>query len=187
MRIVSQLLHDPKNRHVPRELLIPVRPSPRRPRTAFRLRIRSEEDVARARRVGLPLHLITPDVTASWGFPGSAETVLVVAQILSPLIESRFPVVALVSESSARRPRLEDLIVVLLRRDPLLARTLAVRHSRFLDPDRLLKRILQEDVEEAATLVGLDDVVPALPRSGPALPRPELRRLDSHGWVDGRL
>lgn len=110
-----------------------------------------------------------------------------VAKGLVGLVGTSFPVLALRSEEAARRPTLEDLVVVLLMREPLLARALAMRHRKFLHPDRLLKRILQEDQERSATLVGLQELLPGLPRVGETLPRSSLELQDRNAWVGGRL
>ncbi len=109
------------------------------------------------------------------------------AREVASVIDTELTVVALESTEAARSPRLEDLVVVLLGRDPLLARALAVRHRVFLDPQRLLKRILQENLEEAATKVHLQSIVPALPRVGVSLPESHLARQDRNAWVQGRL
>ena len=109
------------------------------------------------------------------------------AREVAGLVETSFSTAILESSEAARSPRLEDLIVVLLQRDPLLARALAVRHRRFIDPQCLLKRILQENVEAAATRVNLQSIVPALPQAGDPLPEAHLARQDRNAWVEGRL
>ncbi|MDE1835071.1 MAG: hypothetical protein KGJ23_00475 [Euryarchaeota archaeon] len=187
MRLATTLVHSPKDRHVPRALVLPERRPAHRPHRTFRLRIRTIEDAREAGRAGLPVHAIPPEVTAAWGFPRSGGTWLVVAKGLVGLVGTSFPVLALRSEEAARRPTLEDLVVVLLMREPLLARALAMRHRKFLHPDRLLKRILQEDQERSATLVGLQELVPGLPRVGESLPRSSLELQDRNAWVGGRL
>ena len=187
MMVIPHLVHSPGDRHVPRGILTPEPHRAHRPRTTFRVRIRDESDVAKARKVGLPLHMITPEVTAAWGFPHTSENWLVVAKSLIGLVDTPLPIIPLESEEAARRPGLEDLIVVLLKRDPLLGRSLALRHHKFIDLDRLLKRLLQEDLEEPATLVGLQELVPALPKVGMTLPRSALERQDRNAWVAARL
>lgn len=187
MKLVTQLVHSGGDRRIPRRLLVPVTRPSHRPRTTFRVRIESAEDVSEARRAGLPLHLIGPEVTAAWGFPRASESWLVVAKNLVSLIDTPMLVVPFESEEAARRPSLEDLIVVLLTHDPLVARALAVRHAKFLNTERLLKRLLQENLEAPATLVGLQELVPALPRVGATLPRSALEQQDRNAWVAGRL
>lgn len=187
MKVSVGLVRDPKDRDLAHGLFVPIPHTAHRPRTSYRVRIRDRNDVLRARRAGLPLHFIGPEVTAAWGFPGSSQDLLVLAKEVVDLVDTDFAVALLESSAAARSPRLEDLVVVLLQRDPLLARAFALRHRRFLNPQRLLKRLLQENQEQAATLVGLQAIVPGLPREGETLPAAALVRQDSNSWVEGRL
>ncbi len=136
----------------------------------YRVRIRVQVDALAASKAGLPLHFVGPDVTGMWGLPSTGPGVLVVARELAGAVETDLPVEVFESAEAARTPRLEDLVVVLLRRDPLLARAFVLRHADLLDPDRLLKRVLQENVEEAATKVRLQAVMPGLPTSATRSP-----------------
>lgn len=183
----SELNREARDRTIPRGLFIPVRRSPHRPLTRYRVRIENRGDASRARKTGLPLHYLGREELAAWGFPSSRPDVLVLARELASLVETSLPVATLESSIAARTPRLEDLVVVLLQGDILLARALALRHRRFLDPNRLLKRVLQENLEEAATKVGLQRIIPALPRVGESLPEAALARQDRNAWVGGRL
>lgn len=187
MKIRSILTHDGRDRGVPRTLLISEPQASHRPPVTFRVRIKGRSDVAIARRAGLPVHLLEPEVTAAWGFPNGSPGLLVVAREIAGLVVSDYAMVTLESTEAARSPRLEDLVVVLLRWDPLLARALALHHRKFLDPNQLLKRILQESVEEAATQVRLQSIVPNLPSVGDSLPEEPLLRHDQQAWVRGRL
>ncbi|HEV2519385.1 MAG TPA: hypothetical protein VGX00_02025 [Thermoplasmata archaeon] len=140
-----------------------------------------------ARKAGLPIHLISPEVTAAWGFPRATDEILVAWRELATLIDTDIPLTSLESAEAARSPRLEDLVIVLLKNDPLLARAFALRHQDFLDRPRFLKRIFQENVEEVAMRVGLQALLPELPRSGIPLSEEALVRQDRNVWVGGRL
>ncbi len=158
-----------------------------RPSKRFRLRVRNSDEVDRARALRLPLHRVGPEDLACFGFPMTFPPVLVVASSISKAVDTPLGVVVFHAEEAASRPRLEDLVVVMLRIDPLIARGLVLRHAAFLSPAQLLKRILQEDVEEEATLVRLQEFCPGLPPKGEPLPREELHRQDGNAWTEGRL
>ena len=181
------LAHDKKNRHVPPDVFVPQRRAPHRPVLQFRARIEDESAVDRARQAGLPVHLVTPGDLACFGFPMSFPPVLVVGSEVSGAVDSCFDRITFASSEAAGRPRLEDLVVVMLRVDPLVARGLVLHHQPMLRPDRLLKRILQEEVEREATYVRLQEFVPTIPVVGEPLPARELHRQDQNAWVEGRL
>lgn len=187
MRLETVLTHEPGNRHVPRGVLVPLARGSHRPRMMFRCDIRGPGDVEKLRKLGLPIHLVTPDVTACYGYPIAFPAVLVTSEMAARSMNSIYPVQTFQSAIAARDPRLEDLIIVMLRVDPLVARGIAVHHRQFIDPNRLLKRVFQENVEDVATLVRLQDMVPALPISGEQLPRKALTRQDRNAWVGGSL
>lgn len=187
VQLLVYLGHVKGNRHLPPGVFAPVTREAHRPLVHFRAVLDEEESVRRARQAGLPVHLVSPGDLACFGFPMTFPPVLVVARELSRAVESRFARFEFASSEAAARPRLEDLVIVMLRVDPLVARGLALHHRSMMEGERLLKRILQEDVEREATYVRLQEFVPGLPVVGEALPSAELHRQDDNAWVEGRL
>lgn len=187
MHVTFTLTHDSRDRFARPGLFVPDPRLSHRPRGTYRVRIERSSDVRMARKAGLPIHLISPEVTAAWGFPHATGDILVAWRELAPLIDTGIPLTSLESATAARTPRLEDLVIVLLKNDPLLARALALRHQDFLDRPRFLKRILQENIEDVATRFGLQALLPALPGSGVPLSEQALARQDRNVWVGGRL
>ena len=96
------------------------------------------------------------------------------------------PIVEFLSEAAVARPRLEDVLVAMLRFDILAARALVQRNLDLVDRAYLLKRIYQEDLEEQATRVRIQDFVP-LPPKGEPLPRRALERATSANRPRGVL
>lgn len=169
-------VRSPSERAVPRRLFLPeVRPFHRPPQRT-RLRLDHPEDVEEARRAGLPLYLLRPETVTMLGYPMAFPPVLFATEPTRSGIDSTFRSVAMVSDEAVRNPRLEDVIVMLLHVDELAARAVAERNREDVHPAYLLKRILQEDCERAATLVRLQDLVPALAKVGRALPKAALTR-----------
>jgi len=105
---------------------------------------------------------------------------------LKEAVTTHLPVVGFVSERAASHPRLEDVFIAMLRFDVLAARALIERNIDLVDRDYLLKRILQEDLEEEATRVRLQDFL-SLPRKGEPLPRDALERAASRNRPRGLI
>ncbi|MCI4320726.1 MAG: hypothetical protein L3K05_00240 [Thermoplasmata archaeon] len=136
-----------------------------RPPTRYRsVRIRSRTDVETARRVGLPISLLESERIEKLGYPLSFRARLLTPQQIVPLIETTYRLLPMADIEAARDPKLEDLIVALLSIDALGARRVASDHRRDLDPIRLLKRVLAEDLEGRAYGVRLDEFAPGIPK-----------------------
>jgi hypothetical protein len=163
----------------------PARRARGRPRTRVRLDLRTAEDVETARRYGIPVYLLTPELVTGLGYPVVFPPRLLVAQEVTAAVDTSFPRLVVSSTEAVRSPRIEDVIVALLRIDPLAARAVAVRNRRSVEPDQLLRRVVQAEVEGEATRVNLQELAPAIPRIGPVLPVELLREYDATPTVVG--
>ncbi len=150
------------------------RPS-HRPRKRFLVRIQSLEDVDRARRQGLPLLLVRSEDLSILRYPMHIPPTILVPREYREVLETSFPVRVFQASKPFDQPRLEDLVVFLLMHDPLAARAVVERNRDLLDFQHLTKRIYQEDLEEPATLVHLQDYID-VPSVGEPLPREGLMR-----------
>jgi hypothetical protein len=179
MKLDSALVREPSDRALPPQVFVPQRSTMHTPRTRFRLRLRSPEDVRVARSRGVPVYLLDTWVVEALGNPRNRKPRLMVARDLLPVIDSPYATVSFASRDAVVRPRLEDVVVALLHYDKLGARQVARRHRARLDPNRLLKRVFEEGLEGPAYRVRLDDFSPSLPRTGTPLTREELLAEDS--------
>lgn len=164
---------EPWERHEP-----PIRaiePVRHRPKKRFMVRIRSLEDVALAQKQGLPLLLVQSEDLRILRYPLRIPPTLLVPREYRDVLEAPFPVRTFQALTPFSRPRLEDLVVFLLMHDPLAARAAVERNRDLLDLAYLTKRIYQEDLERAATLVHLRDHVD-VPVVGEPLPREGVMR-----------
>lgn len=187
MHVERSLHRDRSDRRLPAVILVRQRAHAGRPRELFRLRIRSRDDARLARRAGLPVHLVTPEDTAAFGYAMTFPPRLVTARSLAGLVDTPYRVHPMESERDTLHPRLEDLVVVMLKIDPFAARAIALRNPEFIDPVRLLRRALQEGVEREATLVRLQEVCPGLPAVGESLPLNGLQTQDQNNTSAGAL
>jgi hypothetical protein len=187
MHVERALCRDRTDRRLPVGVLTKERRPRGRRKDRFRLALRDRSDVACARRAGLPLHLVTPDDVAAFGFPMTFPARLVVGRSLVGLVDTPFPVHPMEAEPCALRPRVEDLIVVMLKVDPYAARAIGLRNPAWVDPDRLLRRVIQEGCEREATLVRLQEIAPGIPVEGRALPIAGLRSQDRNNTARGLL
>jgi hypothetical protein len=150
-------------------VFVPVSPARGRPRVEFRARVRSRADAEEARRANVPLFVLTREMVAGLGYPVNLPDLLLVAESIRGAIDSTLAVIPFVSEDAVRDPRVEDVIVALLRVNPLIARVLLERNRSDVQSEYLLKRVLVESVERLATRVRFQDVVPTIPVVGDAL------------------
>lgn len=165
MRADLTLVREPSDRGLPRSIFVPVERAPHRPILRFqRLNVESRDDVRVARRAGLPLSLLDPDTIERLGYPLSFQPRLIVDRGLIALVRSRFRVIPFSDPGAAKEPGIEDLVVAMLSIDSLGARRIAHDHRSEIDPVRLLKRVLAENMERRAFEVRLDEFAPGLPR-----------------------
>lgn len=178
MHAETALVRDERDRSLPRSILEAQERENHRPRSRYRLVLRDAADVEAARALGIPAFAIPDSMVTMLGYPMRFPTLVVVPRGQRGAVATDLPIVEFLSEASVARPRLEDVLIAMLRFDVLAARALIQRNLDLLDPAYLLKRIYQEDLEEEATRVRLQDFVP-LPPKGEPLPRRALERAAS--------
>lgn len=185
MRAVTSLIRTGEDRTS--SVFVPV-PEPRgRPPTRYRVRIRSPADVERARDSDIPVYLLDAGIVTALGYPIEFPAELIVAHSVRGAVETTYETVPFVSDSAVRSPRFEDVALAMLTINRLAARAILDRNVERLDRTYLLKRILQENLEERATSVRLRDLVPSLPRVGRELPRAAIQRQLRKNLPTGRL
>jgi hypothetical protein len=180
------LVRNPRERRLPRSLLEPERRRNHRPRVHYRLVVRDAADAEKARLHGIPVYAIPDSVVTMLGYPMKFPTLLVVPRSLRQAIETKLPVIEFLSDRAVVRPRVEDVFVALLQFDVVAARALIQRNADWIDREYLLKRIFQEDLEEEATRVRLQDFLPVPPKGDP-LPRKALEQAASENRPRGLI
>jgi len=187
MKVRHTLVLEPADRPVRSSVLVPSRRRRGRPERTYTLRIGSPRDVTEARRTGIPLHLVSPELVSTFGFPMTFRPTLVIWDELAEVLETPYPVQTFRSRKAAQTPRIEDLIIALLKIDVHAARAVGLRNPEFVNPARLLIRVVEENVEREATEVELQDLAPAIPRDGPSIPRHALEAQDRNNLSIGLL
>jgi hypothetical protein len=185
MRLDATLIREDRDRKI-LPLLRRELHEPHRPRTRYRLVIGTADEAEVARREGLPVFPIRDDVITMLGYPMRFPGLLVVARAARSAVETDLPVVEFLSERAVARPRLEDVMIAMLRFDPLAARALIHRNGDLVDPAYLAKRIYQEDLEEEATRVRLHELLPFEP-VGEMLPAAAIAKADRANRPEGLL
>lgn len=165
------------------------RESPKRgrPPEEFRLVFRVPGEVEEARGLGLPVFLLTPELTTMLGCSSSFPPLLLVGATIAEATTCPWRRIAVLREASLKQPELEALAGGLLRFNPLLARTLLLRNVRSVDPVRLLRVVMTEGLERPATLVRLQEFSPSIPSTGAALPTESLAKQERNDRVEGLL
>ena len=184
MHAETAFVRDAWDRILPGPILESPERKSHRPRSRFRLVLRDAGDVDAARALGIPAFAIPDSMVTMLGYPMRFPTLVVVPRGQRGAVTTDLPVVEFLSEAAVARPRLEDVLVAMLRFDLLAARALVHRNLDLVDRAYLLKRIYQEDMEEEATRVRLQDFVP-LPPKGEPLPRRALERAASRNLARG--
>lgn len=185
MRPDVAFVREPKDRSLPGTIFISEKKPFHRPVVRFRLQLDSREDVLIARRSGVPVYLLEPWVVEALGYPLSFRPRLLVSKSDSCALMSNFIKIEFLDVQSVMRPHIEDVVVAMLKIDPIGARRLVRENLARVDTGRLLKRILQEDVEPLASRVRLQDYVPDLPIVGRCLNKGEIRRADQKLYSEG--
>jgi hypothetical protein len=180
MKTSVALVRSETDRRLPREILVPELKTSHRPVERFTgVRLNSKADVEKAVKARVPVYLLDPSEVAQLGYSWSFKPKLLVSKAFADAVESRFQKLVLRDGESLPNPTLEDLVVAMLKVNRLGARQMVRNNLSRLDKTRLLERVLVEKVLPLATRVRLNDFVPGLPVSGPALPKSELRREDA--------
>lgn len=184
MRLDTALVRGDTDRAIPTSILRTEAKKPHRPRSRYRLVIRDANDAQIAKRENLPVFPIRDDMVTMLGYPMRFPTIIVVTRSARSAIESDLLVVEFLSERAVSNPRIEDIMIAMLRFDPLAARALIHRNLDLVDKTYLAKRIYQEDLEEDATRVRLHELVPFSP-VGAALPAPAIDKVDRANLPEG--
>jgi hypothetical protein len=168
-------------------VFVPLPEARGRPPVRFRLKVSSPQDVEDARKARVPVYLLTPTVVTALGCPIEFPPELVVARSALSATDTPYRTIPFLSDRAVLRPRFEDVALALLSVNRLAARVVLERNRARLDPQYLMKRVLQEDLEAQATSVRLFDLVPALSRVGPSLPKAAIERQLRKNLPTGRL
>lgn len=142
-------------------------------------------DALEVYRLGAPVFLLTPELVTALGYPITFPPHLLTTRDFATAVDTQFPLIFVASSESARQPTLEDLVVAMLRVDALAARVVAARNRSSLDSLRLLRRVVQAEMEREATLVQLQDFAPLIPRMGKPLRRSQLAKVERDARVVG--
>jgi hypothetical protein len=140
-----------------------------RPRARYRLCLRSTNEIEVARQSGIPIYLLTSELVTGLGYPVRFPPHLLVRSDVSAAIDCDFDRIVMSGKGAAFPPQFEDVVVALLRIDPLAARSIILRNRASVDPKQLLRRVVQEEVEREATWVNLQEMAPAIPEIGKGL------------------
>jgi len=186
MQLETTLVRSDKDKGIPTAILRTEAKKPHRPRNRYRLFIRDVNDAQIAKRKNLPVFPIRDEMVTMLGYPMKFPTIIVVPRAARSAIESHLPVVEFLSERAVYNPRIEDIMIAMLRFDLLAARALIHRNLDLLDTRYLAKRIYQEDLEEDATRVRLHELVPFSP-VGEALPAQAIDKVDRANLPRGVL
>ena len=186
MQLETTLIRSDKDKGIPTAILRTETKKPHRPRNRYRLFIRDVNDAQIAKRKNLPVFPIRDEMVTMLGYPMKFPTIIVVPRAARSAIESHLPVVEFLSERAVYNPRIEDIMIAMLRFDLLAARALIHRNLDLLDARYLAKRIYQEDLEEDATRVRLHELVPFSP-VGEALPAQAIDKVDRANLPRGVL
>ena len=178
MRLEARLLREPGESHLPHWLAVPARRSRGRPRTEYRPRVRSPQDVVRLRSHHVPAFLLTPEWVTECGYPVNFRPWLVLPKTLAGQVSSEYRILPVADADSLKEPGIVELVTFLLRFDPLAARVIASRNRGRLDSNELYRRVRNEGLDAAATKVRLQQFAPAIPRVGASLPVSELRWIE---------
>ena len=178
MRLESRLLREPGESHLPQQFVRTARRSRGRPRSEYRPRVGSPEDVDRLRRHRIPAFLLTSEWVTRSGYPVSFRPWLLLPNTLSSQVSSDYRILPVADSDALREPGAVELVTFLLRFDPLAARVVASRNRARINPYELYRRVRNERLEAAATKVRLQQFAPAIPRVGASLPTSELRWIE---------
>lgn len=168
-------------------VFVPIPAATGRPKTEYRLRVHTPEHVSVARRARVPIYLLTEIAIQALGYPLNMPPRLLVAGSILPAVDTSYPMVPFVSEAALFRPRLEDVSIALLAVDAVGARIVLESNREEVDPDYLLRRVIEERVVPLATSVRFQDLNPAIPRVGPSITQSFLERKIRKSRHLGRL
>ena len=175
MEAHSRIFRTPVDRGRPSYLVPEPRYSHRQARP-HRVQIYDLAAGRAARKDGLAVLPITGDLPTSFGYPMRMPLRIVTSSELRDALVTRLPPIVFRKAEAVRDPRFVDYVVAMLHLDPIAARAMVERNRELVDDVYLLKRVVQEDLEEPATALRFQDFAPAIPLVGAAAPRPAIER-----------
>ena len=147
-----------------------------RPKTEYRLRLRSPADIALARRANVPVYLLTETVVQALGYPLNVPPTLLVARSIESALDTSYRTVRLFSEEAVRDPRLEDIAIAMLSIDAVGARVILEANRDEVAGGYLLRRVVEERVLALATSVRFQAVNLSIPIVGTSVSEAFLQR-----------
>jgi hypothetical protein len=183
MQLETAILRDPGEHRLPASVVTPLPRPNHRPKTEYHLHPETEADVTLLQRRGMPLHVLTSTKATDLGYPVTFPTQVVFARAIQARLDlpPTMGSIPFISIDAARAPRDEDVVVALLRFDMIGARAVFDANVDRFERTYVLRRILEERVEERAAFVRFTDVLPGIPSSADALSALGLaRKLRKH-------
>jgi len=157
MKLTSELQKSQRYENVP-EVFIEISRSPNRPKKKFNLKVNNEKEAKKASKAGVPILWIDHSYTKILRYPMKIPETIIVPKEYRDVVRTDLNLNTFEAETPFNGsiiPRLEDVVVFMLTLDPLAARAMMDRNE--LDHDYLQKRIYQENLEEEAVDVHLQD------------------------------
>ena len=122
-----------------------------RPKKLYSLRITNKRDVKTARKSQIPIMRITSQEMSIFNYPMTMPMQLIVPREYKAMIESDYKVNTFESMEPFKKsvvPRVEDLIIFMMKFDLIAATALFERNKDLIDLDYLRKRSFQENTEK---------------------------------------
>jgi hypothetical protein len=180
MQLATSLVRE-SGEHLPtRELVRPL-PKPKgRPRLDYEFHVRTPRDVERLRRAhNAPMVLLTPEWVSAHGHPESFRPILFVYEGLKGQVASpSFSRVLVRSKDGFQEPSLELMATFLLKVDAVAARLVLLRNRGRVNPNELYRFVRNEQLEQRATYVRLQDFAPGLPVVGETMSPADLAAVE---------
>jgi hypothetical protein len=180
MRLETAVYREPGEHPLPREVAIPVAKPTHRPRTEYRLRVQSEDDVDTLRRRRLPLYLLTDERVRELGYLVHFPPRLYIPSEIADDVESPFRVFPYRDADALSSPGVPETVAMLLVSDPIGARVVLRLAVTRIPISEVYRRVVNAgpSVVEMATQMRLQDFVPSLPRIGTPMSAADARWLD---------
>ncbi len=164
--------------------IVPVEAVNHRPRKNFKVVLRGVPDVVKGIGLGLPMILVQSEDLRILQYPLEMPPTLIVPRGFESVVETRMRVHAFKSWTPFERRRMEDMAVFLLSYDLIAARAVIERNLDLFDLGYIRKRVFQEDLEEQATAIRLQEFMD-LPFVGSPMPKRGLMRAVKGNRVSG--
>jgi len=157
-----------------------------RPRKMFILEINTDEDIKKAIKAGVPIFKIDSRDLAILRYPMNVPPTIVVPREYEGVIRTKYRIHTFQSLAPFTERRIEDIVIFVLSFDLIATRAIIQRNRDLIDFQYLQKRILQEELEERATKIHLQEFV-HVPKVGDSLPRAALLRAAEGNFARGLI